>query len=143
VGRLGSATAAAPDPLRLTVDLPASDRAVALRAFVNLPGADAATPLDSPHYAGTFPLPGADARGQGGGDESGDGHGDAGGSFLVDLARVLAGLPPEARMAEDGSVRLTLVAVPVRAGEALPEDLALPIGGLSLDRGEPGPADDP
>ncbi len=143
VGRLGSATAAAPEPLRLTVDLPASDRPVALRAFVNLPGADAATPLDSPHYAGTFPLPGADVPGLGGGDRSGDGHGDAGGSFLVDLARVLAGLPPEARMTEDGSVRLTLVVVPVRAGDELPDGLSRPIGGLCLARGEPGPAADP
>jgi hypothetical protein len=133
VRRLGGASETAPQPLRLVVTgLPDSAAPVALRAFVNLPQAGPDTPLASPHYAGTYPLPSA-----GGADPS-----TAAGSILVDLARVLAALPPEERLA-DGRIHLTLVAVPLRAGAALPPDLAVPIGGVHVDRGAPGPADDP
>ena len=136
VEHLGAHAAAAPRPLRLAVEgLPATRAAVALRAFVNLPTADASTPLDDPHYAGTIPL----AAASGGGSLPGAAEYDAGaGTALLDLAKVLAALPPAERLADDGTVRLTLVAVPLRTGEPLPPDLELPIGGLRLDTGEPG-----
>jgi hypothetical protein len=93
--------------LRLTlVGLDNPGTGANVRVLVNLPEADASTPLDDPHYVGEsafFPM-GADAYGREG-------------SFVFDAGRTLAELPAEGRLTADGGLDVTLVLVP-REGPA-------------------------
>jgi len=81
---------------------------VYVRVFVNLPTANAETPTDDPHFAGSFAFFGNPAQEHHAGDESRP-------RFLVDLTHTLRSLRERGDLAAD--VPLTVQLVPTPMGE--------------------------
>lgn len=114
------------DRLFVTVDFASLPRVsdFVVRVFVNLPGASANTPLDDPHFAGSFtffgtePGPGADMH-----------HHHP--RFLVNLTNALQRLRRNNQLAADSPITLQLVPAPF-PGEALPDNVQVTIDQLSL-----------
>jgi hypothetical protein len=98
-----------------------ANSAIGVRVFLGAPEASAATPLDDPHYAGSFAL-----YGRGGGPTA-----PARTSFVLDLGRTLRALGPPDRWLHGGELPVTLVAVPLRHGEKI-DDVAVPFEKVSL-----------
>lgn len=102
---------------------------VFLRAFVNLPTADATTPITDPHYAGSFAFFGGDHAGH----TSGAAGADPGVGFLVDVSETVRRLRAMNLLADDGAVAVTLVPTPITTAGARPAaPSTLSVGGVSL-----------
>jgi len=83
-----------------------------VRVFVNLPSADAKTPTDDPHYAGSLSFFGSP------GGEHEQMHST---QQLVNVTQVLRRLLERGELREDGAVSIQLVAVPASERFAKPE----------------------
>ncbi len=83
----------------------------AVRVFLDLPSANAATPISDPHYAGSFAFFGTEAPGSA---DSAAGHLHRP-SFLVDLTATLQRLKANPEFREDRRMSLQLVPVPFGA----------------------------
>jgi len=77
-----------------------------VRAFLNLPGANENTPIDSDHYAGSFSFFGT----KGGHDGHGQ-HSDAP-SFLINVTEVLKKLKRKGKIRSGDSLSVNLIALP-------------------------------
>ncbi|HKQ15352.1 MAG TPA: tyrosinase family protein [Steroidobacteraceae bacterium] len=103
--------------------LPASSD-FSVRVFVNLPGADATTPIDDPHYAGSFAFFGTEP-------------GDAGAEhrqqpkFLVNLTPTLQRLRSRQDLKASGAISVQLVPTPF-AGGFEKADTELVLNGLDI-----------
>lgn len=81
----------------------------AVRVFVNLPSADASTPIDDPHYAGSFSFFGSPPAGVEASPQALSKHTP---QFLVDLTETIRRLRQRQELRADGELSLQLVAVP-------------------------------
>lgn len=75
-----------------------------LRAFVNLPDAGAATPVETPHYAGSFAFFSDEHAGE---------HDARGVKFLVDVSETARSLQRQGLLGEREPITVTLVPVPI------------------------------
>lgn len=89
-----------------------------LRAFVNLPDAGAATPVEDPHYAGSFAFFS---------DEHAQPHEGGGVKFLTDLSETVRTLRRGGQLGEREPISVTLVPVPVR-GQAVDAGTSISVG---------------
>jgi hypothetical protein len=94
----------------------AATPAVGVRVFLDAPRVDAATPIDDPHYVGSFTF--FDGRG-------GAGAAPAKTAFLLDLGHTLRALGSPERWLRGGDATVTLVAVPLHHGESV-EGVSIP-----------------
>jgi hypothetical protein len=94
-----------------------------LRVFINLPDADARTPTDDPHFAGSFAFFGT----------HGQGHGRhaAKTEFLVYVTDTLRRLRAIGALRDGEPISVQLVAVPV-AGQFARADTELMLEGIDL-----------
>ena len=84
-----------------------------VRVFINLPGANAQTPTNDPHYAGSFAFFGTHA-----GDHAGHPHKT---DFLVNVTDTLQGLKRSGAMLGSDPLAVQLVAVPATRQFVRPE----------------------
>lgn len=87
-----------------------------VRIFIEKPDADARTPVDDPHYAGSFVLGLEDTQ-----------------TLLLNVAPTLAKLWQSGDLAGRNALRITFVPEPWDYAAALPEDFALPFASLALE----------
>jgi hypothetical protein len=87
-----------------------------VRIFIEKPDADARTPVDDPHYAGSFVLGLEDSQ-----------------TMLLNVAPTLARLWQSGDLAGRKALRITFVPEPWDFAAALPENFALPFEGLTLE----------
>lgn len=91
-----------------------------VRVFVNLPEANARTPIDSPHFAGTFTFFGTTMPGgHGGGGHGGGAHASHQPRFLVNVTDTLRRLRSIGAADASRPLSVQLVAVPVSGQEAI------------------------
>jgi tyrosinase len=93
-----------------------------VRVFVNLPGANASTPTDDPHFAGSLAFFGSP------GGEHEQMHG---GQHLVNVTPVLRALMKRGEMTDLSAIQVQLVAVPA-AGQFRRPDLVLQLSRIEL-----------
>ena len=87
-----------------------------VRIFIEKPDADTGTPVDDPHYAGSFVLGLEDTQ-----------------TLLLNVAPTLAKLWQSGDLAGRNALRITFVPEPWDYAGALPEDFALPFASLALE----------
>jgi len=120
LARAAAAPAGAAPAVRLSVEgiepPAAATPPVGVRVFLDAPRADAATPIDDPHYVGSFTF--FDGR-------AGSGGAAAKTAFLLDLGHTLRALGSPERWLRRGDAAVTLVAVPLRRGESV-EAVSIP-----------------
>ena len=107
------------DVARLTVrDLRprAAQSLKGVRIFIEKPDADAGTPVDDPHYAGSFVLGLEDTQ-----------------TLLLNVAPTLARLWQSGDLSGRKALRVTFVPEPWDFAAALPEDFALPFESVTLE----------
>lgn len=107
------------DVARLTVrDLRprAAQSLKGVRIFIEKPDADAGTPVDDPHYAGSFVLGLEDTQ-----------------TMLLNVAPTLARLWQSGDLAGQKALRITFVPEPWDFAAALSEDFALPFESMTLE----------
>jgi len=93
-----------------------------VRVFVNLPGADASTPTDDPHYAGSLAFFGTP------GGQHEQMHGA---THLVNVTPVLRALMQRGEMSDLSAIQVQLVAVPAN-GQFRRPDLVLQLSRIEL-----------
>jgi tyrosinase len=93
-----------------------------VRVFLNLPAADAQTPTEDPHYAGSFAFFGTSAAGH-------EGHGRT--EFLVNVGETLRRLKQRGELAAGSPLSVQLVAVPV-TGQLVQPEAELVLEGIDL-----------
>lgn len=103
---------------------PTSDFSV--RVFVNLPGANSATPTDDPHYAGSFAFFGTPQPAAAGGDAH-----DHQPMFLVNITNTLQRLKRSQELRDGSPLSVQLVAVPF-AGKFEREDTQLQLNNIDI-----------
>ena len=101
-----------------------------VRVFINNPNANPETPIEDPHYAGSFAFFGTDT-GDMGSHEGHDQHGLHQPKFLVNLSPTIKALRERNALQPGGEFSVQLVPVPYMDSKVNPED-TLALENLSL-----------
>lgn len=107
--------------------LPASSD-FAVRVFINLPNANSQTPIDDPHFAGSFAFFGTEQPGATG---QGQGHQHQQPQFLVNITDTLQRLKRNQELKDGSAISVQLVAVPF-GGKFEKEDTELPLDKIEI-----------
>jgi tyrosinase len=102
---------------------PSSDFSV--RVFLNLPNANTSTPIEDPHYAGSFTFFGTEASNAAGGEHKHQSK------FLVNLTNTIQRLKGNQEIKDATPISLQLVPVPF-AGKFEREDTQLVLNGIEI-----------
>lgn len=126
MGIIADAVGEGPTMLRLQLDgvVPPGNADVGVRVFINLPDADASTPVGDPHYVTTFTF----FEHEGPGHEE---HANAPKIFYANVTPAVQRLQDADLYTMGDSLEATLVTVPIVPEDEVPE-VEIPFEGLSI-----------